>query len=307
MSSRATAKAGRDDRRAGGRQRGDQLALRAHDAFERPDLLEVHGSDVRDHADLRPRERAELGDLAEAAHRQLEDADLGVRLEPAERERHADLVVVAPLRRDRSRLLRRRSRARMSFVDVLPIEPVIATKRALLRSRTAPRERGERRERLVGDERRRRAARERVLRYVGAVAERDEEVALLDPARVDLDAGDLVRPHGALPAVPGPGPRHVQRERDHAGCSARNTLARDLAVVEGMRHARDLLPLLVALAGDQHDVSFARRTRSPLRSPRAGRARPRARARRRAISSMIASGSSLRGLSEVTIATSASS
>ena len=28
--------------------------------------------------------------------------------------------------------------ARMSFVDVLPIEPVIATKRALLRWRTAP-------------------------------------------------------------------------------------------------------------------------------------------------------------------------
>ena len=70
---------------------------------------------------------------------------------------------------------------------------------------------------------------------------------------------------------------------------------------------RDLLTLLVALARDQHDVSFAGRLRGPSRSPCAGRARHRAPARPSTTSAMIASGSSVRGLSDVTIATSASS
>ena len=92
----------RHDRGAAGRQRRDQLALRPLHAFERADELEVDGPDVRDHADVRPRDPAEVGDLAEAAHRELEDADLGVRLEAAERERHADLVVEARLGGDRA-------------------------------------------------------------------------------------------------------------------------------------------------------------------------------------------------------------
>ena len=82
----------------------------------------------------------------------------------------------------------------MSFVVVLPVAPVIPTTRAPLRSRTAPRDRRERRVRVVGDERGGRAARERVGDEVGAAADRDEEVALLDPARVDLHAGHLVGP-----------------------------------------------------------------------------------------------------------------
>ena len=41
---------------------------------------------------------------------------------------------------------------------------------------------------VVGDERGRGTARERVGDEVGAAADRDEEVALLDPARVDLHA-----------------------------------------------------------------------------------------------------------------------
>ena len=92
----------RHDRRPAGGQRRDQLALRPLHAFERADQLEVDRPDVRDHADVRPRDPAEVGDLAEAAHRELEDADLGVRLEAAERQRHADLVVEARLRGDRA-------------------------------------------------------------------------------------------------------------------------------------------------------------------------------------------------------------
>jgi hypothetical protein len=52
-------------------------------------------------------------------------------------------------------------------------------------------------------ERRGCAARERVLDEVGAAADRDEEIALADAPRVDLDAGDGV----------GPGPGDEPAER----------------------------------------------------------------------------------------------
>ena len=41
-----------DDRRSAGRKRADQLGLRLRDALERREQLEVHGPDLRDHADL---------------------------------------------------------------------------------------------------------------------------------------------------------------------------------------------------------------------------------------------------------------
>ena len=66
------------DRDTAGRQRLDQLGLRARDVLDRPDELEVDGRDVRDQRDVRPRERREPGDLAEAAHPHLDDAELGV-------------------------------------------------------------------------------------------------------------------------------------------------------------------------------------------------------------------------------------
>ena len=108
------------------------------------------------------------------------DADLRVRLEPAERQRDAELVVVVRLGGDRARAAAAQSAARMSFVVVLPVAPVIATTRARARSRTAPRDRRERGVRIVGHERRGGAAGERVLDEVGAAADRDEQVALLD-------------------------------------------------------------------------------------------------------------------------------
>ncbi len=57
----------------------------------------------------------------------------------------------------------RRSAARMSFVDVLPTEPVIATTRASLRARTARPSAAMRRVLVAGHERRRGAARARVV------------------------------------------------------------------------------------------------------------------------------------------------
>ena len=95
---------GRDDGGGAGRQRLEQLRLRAGHALERADQLEVRRRDRRDHADVRPRDVAERRDLAEAAHGQLQHADLGVRLESGERERDAELGVEARLGRDGARV-----------------------------------------------------------------------------------------------------------------------------------------------------------------------------------------------------------
>ena len=101
----------------------------------------------------------------------------------------------------------------MSLVVVLPAAPVMPTIRAAVRSRTAPADRRERDVRVLGDERRGGATREGVRDEVLAVADGHEQVAFLDPARVDLQPGDLARP--------GPGDQpaerldQVQLERDH--------------------------------------------------------------------------------------------
>ena len=95
---------GRDDGRPARRQRLDQLRLRLRDALDRAEELEVDGADRRDDPHVRPRDLAELGDLPEAAHAHLDDRDLGVRLELAERQRKADLVVLASLGRHGARV-----------------------------------------------------------------------------------------------------------------------------------------------------------------------------------------------------------
>src|SRR5439155_2830408 len=87
----------RDDRRPAGWQCLDQLALRTPDALHRLHELQVDGTDVRDDADVGSRDLAQVRDLAEAAHRELDDAHLRVRLEATEGERDADLVVEARL------------------------------------------------------------------------------------------------------------------------------------------------------------------------------------------------------------------
>ena len=63
-------------------QRGDSSALALATFSTRPEELEVDRADARDHADVRLRDRAELGDLAEPAHAHLADDDLRVRLDP---------------------------------------------------------------------------------------------------------------------------------------------------------------------------------------------------------------------------------
>ena len=253
MSSRSTGNSFRHDRGAAGRECRNQLALRPLHALERADQLEVHGPDVRDHADVRAGDPAEVGDLAEAAHRELEDADLGVGLEPAERQRDADLVVEARLRGDRAGrrraergedVLRRRLAGRAR-------DPDDARVRAVTHERA---ERGERLERLVREQRRRGAADERLVAELGAPADRDEQIAVLDAARVDLDAGDLLGVRVQLAERR----QLVERAAGSRGRSEpAQRLARDLAVVERDRAVGELLALLVALAGDHDHVAFA--------------------------------------------------
>jgi hypothetical protein len=47
----------------------------------------VDGTDGRDDPHVRASDLAELGDLADAAHPHLDDGDLGVGLDAAERQR----------------------------------------------------------------------------------------------------------------------------------------------------------------------------------------------------------------------------
>ena len=63
----------------------------------------MNRTDRRDDADVGAGDLAELRDLSEAAHAHLDEAELGVGLQPPERQRHAELRVVARLGRDRAR------------------------------------------------------------------------------------------------------------------------------------------------------------------------------------------------------------
>ena len=76
-------------------------AFDAGDPVDRPDAFEVHRADRGDHRSVGAGEAAQLGDLAEPAHAHLDEAELRVGLEAAERERDAELGVEARLGRDR--------------------------------------------------------------------------------------------------------------------------------------------------------------------------------------------------------------
>ena len=171
-----------------------------------------------------------------------------------------------------------------------------------------PPERAERAEGVLRIERGRRAApRARRRTNVDPAADRDEEVAGAGPPRVDRHPADLLGARRALEPARRERCDLVERERDHAAAPRRRRASRATSrSSNGIVRSRELLALLVALAGDDDDVALAPPPRRRARSRRRGPARPpRSPSIPARISSMIASGSSLRGLSEVTIATSA--
>ena len=107
----------------------EDLGLRAHDRVDRPEALEVHGSDGGEHRDLRRQPLAQRADLALGVHAHLGDEDLGAGLEVLvdRRARPSRLLKLAGLA---TTTYRSPSRSRMcSLVDVLPYEPVTATTR----------------------------------------------------------------------------------------------------------------------------------------------------------------------------------
>ena len=165
----------RHNRGASCRKRRDRLRIRLGDMLDRAEELEMLGTDVRNDDDVRARDLAERGDLAEAAHPHLRHEHPGLRLEPADGERQADLVVEAALGEDRRNVwrtersqdvLRRRLPRRADDGDDI---------RVALRAHERC-ERGERRFLIVGYERRR-PLRSRLLDVANAGVERDEEVA----------------------------------------------------------------------------------------------------------------------------------
>ena len=83
----------RDDRRAVGGQRREDLGLRRRDRLDRAEQLDVDRADVGDHRHLGLGDRRQLGDLAGAAHRHLQHQQLGVRGRFEHGQRQADLGV----------------------------------------------------------------------------------------------------------------------------------------------------------------------------------------------------------------------
>ncbi len=206
---------------------------------------------------MRPRDPAELADLAGPATPHLRDGHLRVGLDPGQREREPDLVVVALLGGDRAQMrpaergqdvLRRRLARRAGDAD----DP-----RPGSFPDGAP-ERRHGREGIVRHERRRGAALERRADVVGAAADGDEEIARAGAARVDLDAGDgLARP---VPARGDPGTAARSRRagagsRGGPGGQRAQRVLRLLPVGERHGAAGLLLPLLVTLPGDHDDVA----------------------------------------------------
>ena len=226
----------------------------------------------------RPRDPGEVADLAGAAHRHLRHDDLGLGLDPAERERQADLVVEAVRRRDgaqagaqerREDVLRRR----------LPDRAGDRHDASIAAGADGTAQRGERGVRVVGHERRRRAARAGVVEERLAARDGDEEVARPDPARVDLDAGDGV----------GVALEPAQRERPHLGerqrdqVRASNAFRASFAASrssKGIVRSANSCPCSAPLPA-MRTTSPGRASSTRARSPPPGRARPRPRRPRR--------------------------
>ena len=165
-------------------------------------------------------------------------------------------------------------------------------------------DRRERRERVVRDERRGGAAGERLVeeRRTAARPPRRGRPArrAASPPRRRYDVRRRARAAEAA--------QLLDREWDHVRApSARSTSRATSRSSNGCVTSPNSWPCSCTLARDQHDVAFARGARSPARSPRAVELDLDVAGAPATISSTIACGSSLRGLSDVTITTSASS
>ena len=288
---------------------------RAHD-------LQVRLADVGEHPDVGARDGNQLRDIAGVTRAHLDDRHVvpfvrAIEQQPA----HADLVVfVGRCGEHAVRISQSPAAASSStLVVVFPALPVMAITRPVKRPRAAPasaiyasfvsrdqhrRRPVDARQRVV-DHDHRRATGDRLVREVVPVevcaAQREERVARLERARVGDDANVRrrdARLRTASPPVASTRRASAASRRAPAVASNSRAIA---TIVERQAPVADDLIRLVTFAGDQHDVA------------RRASAIARAIARRRsssttcscgpmpaAISSTIACGSSLRGLSLVT-------
>ena len=147
----------------------------------------------------------------------------------------------------------------MSFVEVFAVEPVTATTLARRASADGLAERAERAEGVLRDERSRGAGRQRLADEVDAPADGDEEVAGRRPPGVDRHPGRLLGAGRTLQPARCELGDLVERERDHAAAPSRRSASRATSrSSKGIVRSRELLPLLVPLAGDDDDVALLR-------------------------------------------------
>ena len=244
--------------------------------------------DRRDHRDVGPRDLGQVRDLAHAAHRQLAHHRLGVGLDPAQRERQADLGVEVGVARDGPQppaqdgaqdVLGRRLPGRAGHAD----HPRARAPAHLGRDLAEGDQRvGHDDAALAGGGFTGRAGHEhgrgpggqRVGGEPGAVGARprqgDEQVARGDRARVDRDSGDRDGRRGAAAAEVGDLGRG---ERDHAAGSPASASRATVRSSKGSVRSANCWPCSWPLPGDHDHVARAGQCRRRARSPPGGRAR----------------------------------
>jgi len=201
-------------------QAAQDLQLGLQDALARAEMLDVHGADVRDDGDVGPRDRGEIGHLAEVVHAHLQHRDLGVARDGHDGHGQADVVVVvgqrlgdaeALLEHAGRHLLGRRLADAAGDADDPDAEQLAVARGDVAVGLHSVRhaDAGHGVLGLLGHERRGRAALQRLAHEAVPVVllshDGDEEVARLDFARIRLDAVHehvfKFRPHEA--AAPG--------------------------------------------------------------------------------------------------------
>ncbi len=315
-----------EDRRSAGLEAEEDLRLRVGDRFERAEIFDMDRRDGGDQRRMRADHAHERRDLAG-------DGSCRSRIRRIARRpacARASAARPSDCCRRRPRRASRRSRSSIarsiSLALVLPTEPVTAT---IARARARPRcatpaapspsayrrpQRPDRRaasasarSRLHDRRRARRASKARgdvIVAVVGLALDGEEEIA-----RMRASACRSTRPRrrvasGALGRAPS-AVRQLRFRSTARSCRLRQSLARLVRVAEGEHRVADDLPDFVALArrSSARRPSFSIATPARIASARSPiSSAPGAAAR---IAARIAAGFSERGLSSVTITTSA--
>ena len=114
----------RDHRRAALDETAEDFRFGVRDRLFAAEILDMRGRDSGNHRDMGADMIAQLGDLACMVHPHLEHAETAARRHPRERQRHADMIVVAADRAVRLPPARPFERGEDRFLDArLPDRP----------------------------------------------------------------------------------------------------------------------------------------------------------------------------------------